>query len=54
MLVKLMQSENALAPIVVTLSGMMTSVRLEQPRNALSPILIAPSGMVYAPDFPFG
>ena len=40
MLVKLVQSENAESPILVTLSGTVTLVKLVQPLNADSPMLV--------------
>ena len=46
MLVRLLQSLNALSPILVTLFGMVTLVRLLQPMNTLSFITVTLSGMV--------
>ena len=40
MLVKLVQPENALSSIYVTLSGIAMLVKLVQPKNALSPIYV--------------
>ena len=40
------QPENALPPMVVTLSGMVMEARAEQPENALSPMVVTLSGMV--------
>ena len=40
------QSENALAPMLVTLSGMLNMVRPEQSSKALAPIVVTLSGMV--------
>ena len=44
--VRLMQSWNALSSIVVTLSGIMTLVRLSQEANAYSPIVVTLSPIV--------
>ena len=41
-----MQSENALLPMLVTLSGMVTEVRLVQYLNAYSPMHVTLFGMV--------
>ena len=40
------QSENALSPIVATLSGMAIEVKEEHSRNALSSIVVTLSGMM--------
>ena len=45
-LVRLLQSSNALSPMLVTPSGRVTLVRLLQPRNDSSPMLVTPSGRV--------
>ena len=42
---RLVQSENALLPILVTESGIVTDVRLVHPWNAASPILVTLYGM---------
>ena len=46
MLVRLLQPEMTLLPILVTLAGMVIEVRLLQAENAYSPILVTPSEMV--------
>ena len=46
MLVRLLQSRNALSPILVTLLGIVMLVRLLQPMNALRPMLVTLSGIV--------
>ena len=48
-LVKLLEKENALIPILVTLLRIVTLVRLLQWENALSPMLVTQEGMVYSP-----
>ena len=45
-LVRLAQPENAVPPMLVTLSGMVMLVRLEQPSNASFLIAVTLSGMV--------
>ena len=45
-IVRALQSEKALFPIVVTLLGMVIEAREEQPRKAQSPIVVTPLGMV--------
>ena len=44
--VRLVQEENALASMVVTLSPMVTLVRLVQEENAELPMVVTLSGMV--------
>ena len=46
MLVKALQEEKALDPMLVTLSGSVTLVRALQWLNALSPMRVTPSGIV--------
>ena len=46
MLVRLVQSLNALSPILVTLLGILMLVRLAQSENAYSPISVTLSGIV--------
>ena len=40
------QAENALSPMLVTESGMVTDCKESQPKNAQSPMLVTESGMV--------
>ena len=54
MLVRPLQPENALLPILVTPSWIVTPVRLLHARNAESLIVVTVSGIVYAPDRPAG
>ena len=44
--VSLEQPENALTPMLVTLSGIVIDVSLEQPENAEVPMLVTLSGIV--------
>ena len=46
MLLNLLHQENALSPMLVTLSGIVMLVKLSQSENALSPMLVTLSGMV--------
>ena len=46
MLVRLVHSQNATSPMLVTLLGMVMLVRLVQPENAQSPMLVTLLGMV--------
>ena len=50
MSVKLVHSENAKAPMLLTPSGMLMLVKLVQPQNADSPMLVTPSGIVTSPE----
>ena len=43
MLLRLVQFENALSPITVTLSGIIIFFRFSQPENAWKPIYVIPS-----------
>ena len=43
---RLLQSEKAAEPMLVTLSGIVTLVRLLQPQKATFPMLVTPSGIV--------
>ena len=45
-LVRPLQPENALLPMLVTLLGMITDVKLLQPENAELPIEVTPFGIV--------
>ncbi len=49
-LVRLVQSENALGPSRVTLLGIVTPVRLLQPRNAAFPMLLSEAGSRTVPS----
>ena len=46
MFVNLLQLENALFPMLVTLAGIVTLIRLLHPANAEYPILVTPSESV--------
>ena len=46
MLVKLLQPENALAPMLVTLEGIVMLLKPAQPENALAPMLVTLEGIV--------
>ena len=47
--VRLLQPENAYAPMLITLPGIVMLVRLEQELNAEFPMLVTPSGTVTVP-----
>ena len=46
MFFKLYEEANALAPMLVTLSGIVTDVREQQLANTLLPMLVTSSGIV--------
>ena len=48
-MVRLVQPEKALEPMLVTLSGMIMVVRLVQPENAYLPMLVTLSGIIILP-----
>ena len=51
---KLLQPENALSAIVVTLAGILIPVKPLQPKNAKSPMLVTVLGRVIEPVLPCG
>jgi hypothetical protein len=51
-LVRLLQSRNALPPMLVTLLGIVTLVRLVQLENAEVPMLVTPPGTTMLVRFP--
>lgn len=44
-------SRNALSPMLLMLSGIVTEVSFEQLENALSPILVTPLGIIIEVSF---